>query len=280
MTGKMIRELTVSEARTGIAISFTPDGRTLAGSYSSDDNNEKNSLIQLWDVATGERGRTFNSKKAEAEHLIFSNDGKLLLTLGAIYFPDSVELWDVVKGEVLHDFARFGSGISSINISPDNKVLVIGETSLSSSDQSSQIRLWSLTSGALIQTPIQGEFKTFNKDGTMFLTEQPLGAEAQRVTKLIVSSNGTELHSFNGTFLRLSNDGKLLFTDTPQGVVVWDATTGNKIRTLPEGVNSEQIQTKGVSPNGQYLAIVRSDSPKVELFSVETGNVLRTIKAT
>lgn len=277
MTGKMIRELTVSEARAAITISFTPDGRTLAASYSSDANNEKNSLIQLWDTATGERGRTFNSKKEAAEHLIFSNDGKLLLTLGAPYSPDSIEVWDVAKGEVLHDFARFGSGISSINISPDNKVLVIGETSLSSSDQSSQVRLWSLTSGALIQTPIQGEFKTFSQDGTMFVTEQPLGAEDQRLTKLIVSLNGTELHSFNGIFLRLSHDGKLLFTDTPQGIIVWDAITGNKIRTLPEGVSGEQIQSKAVSPNGQYLAIVRNDNPKVELISIETGNVLRTI---
>lgn len=275
MTGKMIRELTVSEARTGITISFTPDGRTLAASYSSDDDYEKNSLIQLWDVATGERGLTFNSKKAEAEHLIFSNDGKLLLSLGPIYSADSMEIRDVAKGDLLHDFAGFKSGISSINISPDNKVLVIGEVSLSSNNQSPQIRLWSLTSGTPLQTPIQGEFKTFNKDGTMFVTEQPLDAENHRLTKLIVSSNGTEFHSFNGTFLRLSNDGKRVFTNTPQGVIVWDATTGNKIRTLTEGVSSEQIQSLAVSPEGQYLVIVRNDNPKIELISVDTGNVLR-----
>ena len=272
-TGKVIHELPVSGTRTGVeSISFSPDGTTLAASYSTDDDLEKKSRIQLWDVASGKSLRVIDSKKTEPEFLFFSPDGHLLAGWGAYYSSESLQVWEVEKGNKSLDFAGRRNEVQAIEISPNNKVLVISANSL--------LRPWSLTTGEPLGPPIRGDFRAFSKDGSMIVIEEALGSEDQRVTKLLDSSGGGERASFKGNFLSLSSDGKRIFTDGPQpqsGITVWDASTGKELRKLAATTGDQQLESRAVSPDGQYLAVVRSGSPKIELISVETGRVLKTM---
>ena len=53
----------------------------------------------LWDVATGRERTTLEGHKSGVTSVLFSPDGS---TLASASFDNTVVLWDVVTGRVLH----------------------------------------------------------------------------------------------------------------------------------------------------------------------------------
>jgi FOG: WD40 repeat len=93
---------------------FSPDGHWLA--TASDDSR---ATARIWDVETGEVKVTMPPLKDRAQRILYSPDGKILVTTN----DKGVKLWDTTTGELLAslDEARY-----PVAFSPDSKTLATG----------------------------------------------------------------------------------------------------------------------------------------------------------
>lgn len=159
------------------SVAFSPDGtQILSGSFDA--------TAKIWDASTGKLIRTFDHKgridrREEIDELTgeaartvsdsrrvvssvaFSPDGKHILT-GSF---DSMRLWDVASGAILHSSAhdKTDQGVLTVAFAPDGSRVLSG-----GADKTA--RLWDAATGNLIFT-LQGHFGSvnsvaFSPDGT------------------------------------------------------------------------------------------------------------------
>lgn len=90
-TKEIINEFKDDKARYNArvtSIAFSPDGKLLAGGISG---RIGDSLLLLWDMATGVKIKTLEGHIASVESLSFSHDGKMLVSGG----DDQAILWNI-----------------------------------------------------------------------------------------------------------------------------------------------------------------------------------------
>ena len=136
-TGKQKNIISERSLHFGIkSVSFSPDGRTIAGSSFNS--------VRLWDVKTGKRKAILTRHDfPPIRSVSFSPDGKMLASGGS---GRSVRLWDVsnkrwwnvFKKRSIATFKGHVSSVTSVSFSPDSKTLASG------SDDGT-ILLWDLT---------------------------------------------------------------------------------------------------------------------------------------
>ena len=98
---------------SGDSVAFSPDSRLLAtcgGAATS---------AKLWDVATGKLVRQLAKSEKEVHYVVFSPDGRLLLTA----CDSGVRLWDVASGELAATLTR---SRFPVRFSPDGRRLATG----------------------------------------------------------------------------------------------------------------------------------------------------------
>ena len=145
-TGKLLRtfEANPNEVR---AVTFSPDGtRVLTASDDTEAKNyrEKEAVVRLLDVESGELLRTFNGHTEKIYSLAFSPDGARVLTGGSD--KQSLTLWDANTGTLIR---TFGSSdwvpLVPVAFSPDGSHVL-------SSNSTHTVKLWDATTGTLIRT--------------------------------------------------------------------------------------------------------------------------------
>jgi dipeptidyl aminopeptidase/acylaminoacyl peptidase len=114
-TGKMVHELRGDSFVGGVA--FSPDGKTLA-STNSGAKGDRNA-IRLWDVATGNQLRCLNKDSEPVWNVIFSADGKMLITASG----SSIRLRDLATGEEQGPAAGNPWYLGNVILSPDGRTL-------------------------------------------------------------------------------------------------------------------------------------------------------------
>jgi serine/threonine protein kinase len=102
--------------QTDHSLAFSPDGKALACSTGE-------SVVRLWDLATGREIRALAGHKGAVEQLVFSADGRRLLSAS----QDKVAiLWDVATGKEILRLGNLDNPVLSAAISPDgSRVLTI-----------------------------------------------------------------------------------------------------------------------------------------------------------
>jgi WD40 repeat protein len=126
-------------------VQFSPDGKS-AFSSSFDQT-----IIQ-WDVETGEIIRIFGKDDPATEEIIEGHaagvlgvnvlsDGKRFLSHS---WDNSIILWDVESGEIIHKYLGHSNWLWNIAISPDEKTFV-------SASADSTMILWDIESGEIIR---------------------------------------------------------------------------------------------------------------------------------
>lgn len=209
--GKLVRQLGLEEGgRTSsriAAVAFSPDGKTLA----SDSIDE--SVIRLWNPATGEALRTLERKEKRGTSLAYSGDGKWLASAAA----GQVYLWDVETGKVRHQVKHTAQ---SVAFSRDGKWLA--------SASGFEVKIWDAASGEeAAKFPAR-----LHHSGFRALAFSPDGrylavADADKV-RLWDVVDRKEIHAFVGhrgaaTGVAFTPDGSALVSGGLDGTaLVWD----------------------------------------------------------
>lgn len=202
------------------AVCFSPDGKTLAtGGQRGQVRLASEHAVKLWETATGRLLRTFVAANTSIDALSFSPDGKLLAGGGT---GRTLLLWEVATGVPLKKLPGHTDWVKTVVFSPDGKTLASGGVD-------NTIRLWDVTTGQqkrLLTVPDKGKQRSLDHYSVHGLAFSPDGHTLAAA------------YFYNGA------------------VRLWDANSGQLLRTLPSSTNAwaPSVTSVAFSPDGQTLA--------------------------
>jgi WD40 repeat protein len=236
-------------------VAFSPDGKILASSSG-------NSIIRLWDVATGKEIRRIGDKSDEVHLHGFSPDGKTL----AVESSGEICLKEVKTGREVRRFPLLEGTITSVVFAPGGKTLV-------SAGQDPLLRLWDTASGRLRRT-----FKG-HRDMVDAVAIAPDGktlasGSRDKSLRLWDMATGKVLHtwaknkdSFSG--IAFAPDGRSLAAADWDGAIgLWDLARRRQVWRVQ--AHKRTVASLAFSPDGKVLASGAEYSP-VRLWDVATG---------
>lgn len=249
-----------SRTTTGVddvvfAISFSPDGSTLAIARGANDPAQRYARIELWDMKTGTLRHVIKGFDGPIKSISFSPDGRTLVSVSREYRVQKihekagrrslglVELkwWDVQTGEFKRNFIlpREETFSAQATYSPDGRQLALVQSYYS---------FFSLPS---IFDPM-GE----RSRPTVSWPLRPMSPIFEAELNLLDAHSGEALLKLNrgrpGRAI-FSPDGLLLAKENGKEIRVWNLQTGRQERRLKDFKG--EPNTIAFSPDGQSLAV-------------------------
>jgi WD40 repeat protein len=271
-TGRQLRTLSGHSSAVW-SIAFSPRGGVLA-------SGSNDTTVRLWEVASGRKLQTLSGHSKLVKAVAFSPDGRLISS-GS--YDNTVKVWSAETGKELRTLAGHPHPVETVAFSPDGKRIASG-----SSD--STVKLWDVATGGEVRT-LKGHngyvlSVAFSPDGRVLAS----GSEDKTI-KLWHVESGRELktlvgHSTRVWTLAFSPDGGLLAsgswpdadrmpgTDWNGMAKLWDAKTGNELRTLSD--HSGWILSLAFSPDGRQIVCgsLGAKRHEVSRWDVESGKEL------
>jgi RNA polymerase sigma factor (sigma-70 family) len=208
---------------------WSPDGKLLAVVGDPDP------IIELWDVPSGKRLRSWKGHPGRVWGYQFASDGKALITCGE---DRAIRFWEVPTGRKLREVAAYPDIVGLVVPSPDGSLLA--------------------TVG---MTEVRPGVASWPRDDGVRLWDVKAGKEARRLTTGSEKVLGRRPGVFDVAF---SPDGRRLAATTSDGVVrLWDPARGKRLWGTPAGGGALAF-----SPRGDTLAV--ADGPAVRLVDVAT----------
>ncbi len=147
VTGKLLKHLGAFEQGTVDSLAFSHDGKLLAVGGGIFTNERKTSIIQLWDLESGQKLATWYGNGLSTQHLLFTPDNQTLLASGY----GGVWLWNIpvalktgIPQLYLHDDGN-GADYDTTALSHDGALLAV-------STPNSDIGLYEVKTSALLAT--------------------------------------------------------------------------------------------------------------------------------
>ncbi|MBY0521885.1 MAG: protein kinase [Gemmataceae bacterium] len=257
---------------------FSPDGRSIASSTGLGGDT-----VQMWRLATGEKGREFKGHRNRIRHVAFSHDGKRLASASD---DKTVRIWDTATGSTLHTLEAAEEPFVHVAFSHDDK-------QLAAASNIDTVRVWEVASGKPLHAFNGHSAVAFSPDDRLLATpaegNDPLAEAGKgRSVKLWDLTNGQEVRALQGphghaqkvTTVAFRPDGALLATGSDdQTIKLWDSATGQELRTLHGGVG--KVARVAFSPDGMQLAAVGGDlviPGAVKVWDPSNGKELRTYR--
>src|SRR5262249_23771991 len=307
-TSKLLRAWTSPQMRS---LSFSPDGKTLA-------SHAYDSLIYLWDPATGNKRHELKGHHGQINSLAFSPDGKQLASCSQE--NTVVRLWDVaagrevrqLKGEGQNVYASAGSpagrtGAASghntlylwdlatgrrrgqrtdtepIDYGAPSQIAYLPDGSALAGLHSTTIRLYDPTTAKVLRSLpsalVAMRALAISPDGTRVAAS---GADMPELWDLATGKHlGTEGHRQTVTCLAFTADGKTLYSGsgtTEYALRVWDSATGKELRRLERGDGTQGTEALAVSPDGKLLAVGTYDGRGFEGISLRDPATAREVR--
>ncbi len=251
--GKLIKEFTGKDK--SISLDFSPNGKYLAFSFSSD-----YSIVEFWNIFT--QTITSFSTSHRVTELNFSPDSELIAT--SSFYDGTARLWNL-QGELLQEFSHNNFSINGINFSPDGKYLATA-----SDDKIA--RLWSVEN-LFLKHDSSVLNVSFSPDGKYFATVSRHGMV------YLWTLQGKLMRKFQGHKqaiwgISFSPDGRYLATASDDKTVkLWDLEG----KLLKEFYSHESaINSITFSPDSQFLATVSEDKT-LKLWDLQ-GKILKIIR--
>jgi WD40 repeat protein len=259
--------------RTGpyvLVFSLSPDGKTVAAAYSTDDGEPN--YIRIYDAGTGKVRHTVQgSKHGEETVLMFSPDSRFL-ALGCHNF---LGMWDVDSGKKLWESE---TGSNDVSFSADGKTLASASADI--------VRLWDVSTGketGPIPEHRDGlRFAQLTPDGRRVITE----GWTSPVVHYWDAATGRKLAdpwARSLQFAAVSADAKTLI-GYGQGkeIEVWDTASGKVVRRIPY---QGHLEVHALSADGKLLLTGERvpdergvselhSKTKLHLIDVTTGQML------
>jgi WD40 repeat protein len=246
------------------SVAFSPNGRfVLTGSGSPGDSSGDNTA-RLWDANTGQQIRTFAGHTKAVVSVVFSPDGQFVLTAG----DTTARLWNVNTGQQIRIFAGHTGAVNSAAFSPDGGVVLTG-----SWDKTA--RLWDVATGHQTRSFNADEIAVhavaFSPNGRSVLTAGMIGT-----ARLWDAATGRQILSFKTKDLEssvaFSPDGRSVLTNLDDAAVLYDAVTGQHIRTFTGHTSGDA--SLAFSPDGRFLLTGGRDNT-ARLWDMTTGQQIR-----
>lgn len=288
---------------------FSPDGkRILAGDYSG-------GMVVVWDVASGKQLTTIETGNS---YYAISPDWRTLFAARlktrkyerleqngkAMYrwtFDGGVRAWSLDDGKLLRTYKHQpGTGIGSVQLSPDGKRFVTAENLSGIYERSfkSTVSLWDVQTGEHRTLEGRQSFGKFTSDGRSYtstiLQEQNNHAQAMKLMDVATGQEKWSIpiagKSTSVGVYAISRDGQIFFGsldiyDNPQkwdkwrsSMKWWDAATGHEIASF-EGEKNDGFMNYRCSPDGRTLAVLNTkrDKRKLFLYSIAGKRLLQTV---
>ncbi len=284
------------------SIAFSHDGRFLVnggGRYGSG-GRFRGKELTLWEVATGQRV-SLTGDHLPASELLFSKDGKTLISLGN--WGDSINQLDIEtkNGNMKMIEERSWEKIKRRSL-PEPYALTYDKFAVGL--KGGKIELWDTSTGENLST-LNGQiyklstFRRLSKrlfgdkqeprhlreeEHILALEFSPDGGQlaigSNDTIALLWNTNSNDepitLRKHTGWInaLAFSQDGQMLASgSTDKTIQLWDTTTGEYIRTFTG--HNKSISALTFSPDGTTLASGSADGT-IRFWNVETGHVLPT----
>jgi WD40 repeat protein len=264
-------------------IALSPDGKTLACNAGP---GYWDSAIYLWDVATAKSLGKIETRDPAFRGLVFSPDGKTLLT----WHAGAVRLWDVAARREKFAAAAHCMEISALAFSPDGKHVASGSFDAS-------VRVWEVATGAEVHR-LAGQRWLIHENPVNTIAYAPDGKTlvagvwgdrilhgwdpaTGKAIPLKIGGHGGDVIYRDGRpalfHAEYSSDGKYLLTagrdDTAR---LWDVKAGKEIRVwdklLPDEIATEPPSPWQFTAEGNALLVGNRDA--VQFQDPATGKVL------
>ena len=222
--------------------------------------------------------KTIQGHSGAVSSVAFSPGGELLAS-GS--WDETVNLWRVDDGKLMHTMTGHSHWIQSVAFSPDGQLIASG-----SYDKT--IKLWRVDDGKLMHTMTGHshwiQSVAFSPDGQLIAS-----GSSDKTIKLWRATDGKLVKTFSGPSSPVSSvafgpGGQLLasgnvFADT---VKLWRVADGKLVNTLPERSGASSWNLGGVwsvafSPGGELIANGSGDST-IKLWQVANGRLVNMMK--
>ena len=281
-----------------VGAAVSPDGKQVA-------TVEQGGEATLWSMATGKVVRRFSWAKEPASRVMFSTDGKRLVTAGGDPFDAVVRVWNAETGDSVERLSVKGSfEATAIAMSRDGKLLCVG-TKLGT------VELWRLGPPTLVATLAKPESFLestrsidFSPKGDRVAVVNGSGGigvweTAQGKPKLEIDANRA-----NGESIVFSADGSRLIGGGRSGfegsIREWDAASGAELQNRPVGLEVELFSRDGkvgigagregmgvldvaartvvsVATKSERFRSILFGPPRTLAFTVESEKVIRVV---
>ena len=247
---------------------FSPDGEYIIIGYSNESieilNSKSGKLITRIDST-----QIVYKHYREWESIVVDQESKYVI--GDV--KNSVKIWRLGSGELLHELAGHSTAITSIALSPDGKTIVTA-----SSDQSAKV--WDIQSGNIVNT-LNGHSKgildvIFNKNGDRIIT-----ASQDHTAKSWDSATGRLLHTMGGNFQGITeaaftpDNNSIIIGYRNQDAKVWDCSVGKP----GQNMSGHLRNIYGVEFNGDgFTFVTTSQNETARVWNLRTGKLSFILK--
>jgi WD40 repeat protein len=246
---------------TGQSAPFSPDGKTLATGFLSDN-------LRLWNLETFSETKAPIRDSVSIRTAAFSTDGKTLVAAG----DDDIFFCQLDSGVVRHrsadDYRRYYDELRAVAFSPDGKLLAIGSqfntdvidvNTLKSFRQFSDVESSRLASVA------------FSPDGSTLAISGWESVHLCRVKDWIAQSIPSPIGAMI-LGLAFAPDGATMAVGGAGGLALFDVATGHKIG---EPLSSKPTDSVAISADGRLLA-AGDEEGNATLWDLKNRKLLRT----
>lgn len=304
-TGLLDGPITIRDAATGAelltlrghqggihSLDFAPDGRRLL-SGSADGS------ARIWDVTSGGHGEVLTVSGNPFASMDYAPGVGLLAGASE---DGTIWVWDAQTGERLRRLAGHEGAVWGVDVHPEG-------TLIASAGEDSTARLWDAETGELLlaveasdpaakpnfyllpgllhaQFSPDGErLATGGADGVVRVWDVPASLAAGEGQLLWSGEGGIDgiidvVFSEDGEWLVTSVDATVTTIDTntttEATAVIWDAQTGGRLITLASP-NAYRMHELALSSDRHLLATPHTDDGALDVWSVETGEILYTL---
>ena len=255
------KSMITGHAREISGATFSPDSRLIAGFVGR--------ALVMWDADTGERSSKLPEIRNEASSAAFSPVGGLIALGG----DGEVHLWDLITEAPVRTLTGLTGDVGPLAFSPDGSLIAGADTS-----RRPVVGLWDAGTGERLHRfpwP-RGKITSlaFSWDGhTLAIASRHGGVRLRDVRTGELQRNLKEFES-EVVGAAFSRDGRTFAVSTVDALILWNATTWRKVRTI----NAKTVLGSYIDfhPSGEWIARGIS-SGKIGIWNTATGAAVRTI---